>query len=317
MQWIERDLGAAESSAKEARSYALGNGLGRELGEASCLLGMVAMLRGQWPQVFRQEFASALELPTEQAPMVLNSHLCLAEACLVMDPVATGELARDLLQTAMTARSSSGEALMSFLIGESNYYAANLDESDEWMSRAAGLYEDSKNSSGLTFVLIRLAMLASLRGQRSKVTRYLSTARRRTDESMLVSHLRPRVLEVAIRCCDRPEDGRGLCHEAQELVDHSRETCPTCSIGLGVAATIASAGVKDMAKARYWLDYADRRASMWSGTPWQAAVWEARGAVRSAEGDLNQALALLREAKDLYHKFGHRLDEARCASALD
>jgi hypothetical protein len=54
---------------------------------------------------------------------------------------------------------------------------------------------------------------------------------------------------------------------------------------------------------------------MWQGGPWQAAVWEARGALRIAEGDHNQGAALLNEAADLFADSGRPLDAARCRAA--
>ncbi len=204
---------------------------------------------------------------------------------------------------------------MSLLIGESTYLAKRLDESNEWISRAAGLYGDLGNSSGLAFVLIRMAVLASLRGQAARAGDHIHAARRSIDASAMASHLRPRLLEAAIKCSEGLDQTRAILSEAQDLVAHARQTCPTCSIGLGVAAAIACASAGDLTKARHWLDFADRRASVWSGTPWQAAVWEARGALRLAEGHRDQSVALMSEAADLYRKFGHRLDEARCRSS--
>jgi hypothetical protein len=54
---------------------------------------------------------------------------------------------------------------------------------------------------------------------------------------------------------------------------------------------------------------------MWQGGPWQAAVWEARAALRLAAGDRGQAAALLREAANLFAECGRPLDEARCVAA--
>src|SRR6202040_3058679 len=112
MQWNERDLVAAQQSAERARALSIEHRLDRELGEASALLGMVAMARGGWPDVFQQDFTQAIELPTEQASFVFEAHLCLAEATLAGgDSRATGKLARSLLDRAIKVHSLQGEAL--------------------------------------------------------------------------------------------------------------------------------------------------------------------------------------------------------------
>ena len=95
-----------------------------------------------------------------------------------------------------------------------------------------------------------------------------------------------------------------------------KEICGPCSIGLAVAASIACSQAGELARARFWLGHAERLAGMWSGGPWQAAVWEARAALRTAEGDGVQAHALLREAADLFAQSGRPLDEGRCRAAI-
>jgi hypothetical protein len=51
---------------------------------------------------------------------------------------------------------------------------------------------------------------------------------------------------------------------------------------------------------------------MWQGGPWIAAVWEARGVLRHAQGHPDQAAALLREASVRYGQLGRPADQARC-----
>jgi hypothetical protein len=104
--------------------------------------------------------------------------------------------------------------------------------------------------------------------------------------------------------------------EAEALMARPKEVCRPCSIGLAVAASIASSKAGGLARSRYWLGHAERLAGLWSGGPWQAAVWEARAALRTAEGDREQAHALLREAGDLFAQSGRPLDEARCRAAI-
>jgi DNA-binding SARP family transcriptional activator len=314
VQWNELEHDAAQLSAEQARARALEHHLGRELGEASALLGMVAMARGRWPDVFRQEFATAIQLGAE-APFVLDAHLCLAEASLNASSQTTGALAHELLEQAVAAHSDTAEALMSLLIGEAEFFAGHLEESTEWLSRAASLYE-KEMGSGLAFASIRLGEIAVARNRRAEAVANLSSARRLTQSSHLASHLRARVLEVMIKASASPDECRTILVEADSLVAHPKEVCRPCSIGLWVAAAIACARAGDVARSRYWLGHAERLAGMWSGGPWQAAVWEARAELRMAEGDRGQATALLREAGELFGQCGRPLDEARCLSAL-
>ncbi|MGH7821795.1 MAG: BTAD domain-containing putative transcriptional regulator, partial [Candidatus Binatia bacterium] len=66
-----------------------------------------------------------------------------------------------------------------------------------------------------------------------------------------------------------------------------------------------------------YLDDAERIAGMWQGGPWVAAVWEARGELRLAEGDPSQAAALFKEAADGFARVGRTLDEERCRTAAN
>ncbi len=316
VQWNERELDAAQLSAENARALALDHHLGRELGEAIALLGMVAMARGRWPDVFRQEFATAIQLGTDEAPFVLDAHLCLAEASLNASAQATGALAHELLEQAVLAHSKGAEALMSLLIGEADFFAGRLDEANEWLSRAGGLYRETDAVSGLAFTLIRKAEVASARERRTEAALCLSTARQLTARSALDSHLRPRLLEAMIKASESADQGRGILAEADSLVAHRKEVCRPCSIGLWVAAAVACARAGEVARSRFWLGHSERLAGMWSGGPWQAAVWEARAELRMAEGDRVQAAALLREAGDLFAQCGRPLNEARCLAAL-
>ncbi|HEY4864587.1 MAG TPA: BTAD domain-containing putative transcriptional regulator [Candidatus Dormibacteraeota bacterium] len=316
MHWSWRELDPAEKLAQAARDLAMEGHLGRELGEASSLLGMVAFARGRWPEHFRQEFTEALRLSTERAPFVLDAHLCLVQGFLTTaDRKTVTGLARELLDAAVDAGSVPGEAAMSLLMGESQLFAGNLDEAREWLSRAAGMYEDLDGASGRAFSLVRLAEVANADGRQAEATRQLIVARALADRSELVSHLLPRVFEAMIRTAGNAERRRRVLSDAGGAM-RPKEVCGPCSIGLRVAATIACARSGDRAQARKWLTDAERIASMWQGTAWEAAVWEARAELRRAEGDDAQAKALLREAAELFAERGRPLDEARCLAGI-
>ena len=316
MQWNERDLVAAQQSAEHARALSIEHRLDRELGEASALLGMVAMARGRWPDVFRQDFTQAIALPSEQASFVFEAHLCLAEATLAGgDSRATGKLARSLLDRAIEVHSAQGEALMCQFIGEAEFFAGHLDASHDWLTRAAGLYvQDS--GSGLAFTLLRMAEVEAAGEGRSRPPPRLAEARRIAEQSPLGSHLKVRALEVMMKTAGDSKRRAAILAEAEAHMARPKEICRPCSIGLAVAASIACSQAGELARARFWLGHAERLAGMWSGGPWQAAVWEARAALRTAEGDGEQAHALLREAADLFAQSGRPLDEARCRAPI-
>ncbi len=163
---------------------------------------------------------------------------------------------------------------------------------------------------------LRARLTRAARQHHREATRRLTEAQRLIERSALVSHLHARILEAMIKTSESPDRRRVIVAEAESLVARPKEICRPCSIGLRVAAAMACARAGELARSRHWLEHAERLAGMWSGGPWQAAVWEARGALRMAEGDPTQGLALLREAADLFGRFGRPLDEARCRSAM-
>jgi DNA-binding SARP family transcriptional activator len=317
VHWNQRQLDAAEKLAEEARALSIDHRLGRELGEASALLGMVAMARGRWPDRFRAEFADALRLGRDHAPYLLEAHVCLAEASLhSADKESVAALAHELLPLAIEAESIPCEALMSLLIGESELFSGQLEGSREWLSRAVELYEAMGGASGRAFALVRLAEVALLLEQPGPAARHLAVARRLANHSELASHLVIRVLAASLQATDDPERRRLVLAEADEAL-RPKEACGPCSIGFRVAAAIACARSGELARARQFLADAERLSGLWQGGPWQAAVWEARAALRLAAGDRVQAAALLHEAAMLFAECGRPLEEARCIAAAE
>jgi DNA-binding SARP family transcriptional activator len=316
LHWNQRELDSAQRLADEARTLAAEHHLGRELGEASALLGMVAMAHGRWPELFRREFTAAVRLDRAEGPFVFDAHLCLAEASITGGAgESVGGLARELLPVAADAGSASGQALMSMLVGESELLAGRLSEARDWLTRAAQLYQHVNSETGVAFTVLRLAEIAMVRGDRTEASRQLVAAKKLAARSELGAHLQVRVLEVVLRVAQGPDQCQRVLGESDRLLLRPKEICGPCSIGLRVVATIVCARAGDVTRSRVWLSGAERVAGMWQGGPWQAAVWEARAALRLAEGDRLQAAALLREATGIYSQFGRPLDVARCVAA--
>lgn len=313
VHWNRKDLAEAERNAAEARELALDSGLGRELGEASALLGLVAHAQGRWQATFRDQFTDSVRQSPELAEFVFDAHLCFAEFSLY-GPQGHQQMvpfASELLAIAEEAGSVRGRAIASLMLGEVELLSGRLEEAERELNRASRLNEAARSASGESLSLERLAEAALARGQKTRARRLLGKAARLADASALVSHLTVRVLGTRIQAADRV---MALVEEAESTLA-GREVCEPCSMGFRVAAAVASARAGDVARAKRHLDDAERIAGMWQGGPWSAAVWEARGELRLAEGEPAQAAALFKEAANGFAAVGRTLDEQRCRTA--
>jgi DNA-binding SARP family transcriptional activator len=306
----------AERSAEQARTLAIDAGLGREIGEASALLGIVANMRGRWKDLFRAEFEASVRRSPEIAAYVFDAHLCLAEFCLC-GPGGHEEIvayARELQDVAEGFGSVQGHALAELLLGEADLFSDRLKTAEAHLTNAMKLHERARAPSGQAIAMQRLAESALAQGQRWRARRLLERALRLAQESPLAPHLLVRMHGGLV---DAAADVDGALH-AVEVGDAALAgdvVCPPCSMGFHVAAAMALARSGRMDQARKRLDEAERLAGMWPGGPWHAAVWEARGVLRKAEGDGDQAAALFKEAAERFAIVGRPRDEARCRAA--
>jgi DNA-binding SARP family transcriptional activator len=316
VHWNQQDFDEAERTAREARSLSLDAGLGKQLGEASALLGLVASARGRWRDVFRSEFVASMERGPELAGPVFDAHLCLADYSLYApDWFEHAEaFARELQTIAEEAGSVHGMALTSMMLGEAELLSGRLDRSHEDLSDAVRLHGKAAAISGESLSLSRLAEVAIAQGKRLQANRLLAKALRLADRSPLVSHLRIRAVGVLVQAAADDDRAMGVVEQA-EASWSPHETCEPCSMAFRVTAAGAAARSGDHARARLHLEHAERIAGMWQGGPWLAAVWEARGTLRLAEGDRSQAAALFREAAEQFGQMRRPIDEERCRVA--
>jgi DNA-binding SARP family transcriptional activator len=307
------DFDEAERTAEGARSLAIDADLGREIGEASALLGILANMRGKWKELFRSEFVASVRRSPEIASFVFDSHLCLAEFCLYGATAYEEiiEYARELLDVAEEARSVHGRALAELLLGEADVFFDHLDAAEEHLAAAVQLHEEARAPSGQAIAIQRLAEIATARGQRWQADRLLRRGLRLAEPNRLAPHLLVRMHGGLV---DSAADIATAIErvEAADAALAGANVCAPCSMGfrLGAAMALARAGRLDQARRR--LDEAERLAGMWPGGAWHAAVWEARGVVRRAEGDGDQAAALFKEAAERFAEVGRPREEARC-----
>jgi DNA-binding SARP family transcriptional activator len=316
MAWNRRELDQAERIADEVHELAREHQLARELGEASTLLGMVAFARGRWVDRFRREFESALHLSSEQSPFLFEAHLCLAETMLgSADCASVAALARELLPAASQAGSRHGEALAGLLIGQSELLTGHISVAESHLSAAADLFEQLRSGAGQVLARVSLAEIENQRGRRAAAREILADVLPLAEASELAPHLLVRVFAGRLATAD----GEEAQLEALDEVERSLRpgaACSPCSIGMRIQGVLACARAGEVARARRCLAEAEALAGMWQGGPWRAATWEARAAVRLAEGDQEQAAALFREASALFAEWGRAIDSARCEQTV-
>ena len=310
------ELGEAEQTARQARALAMKASLGREMGEASCLLGILANVRGEWKQQFRAEFTAAARASPGALAHVFDAHLCLAESCLY-GPAGHGGMAvyaRELRTIAEQAGSVQGRALAQFLLGEAELLSGRLGAAHQLLTSAAGLYQQVGATSGQVLAMHRLAEVAVASARWKQAIWLLQQNLRAAEECWLEPHATVRILGTFVAATANPHAATRRVEGADRTLDR-RNVCSPCSMGFRVAAAIAYARAGRLAQARRRLQAAERIAGIWPGGAWHAATWEARGALRLAEGDIKRAAALYHEAADEFAELGRPLDRDRCRAA--
>jgi DNA-binding SARP family transcriptional activator len=311
------EIAEAERAAEEARTIALDGGLGRELGEAAVILAKVAMAQGRWRERFAEELVESMRLRANMEPIVYDAHLCLAEYYLAgpegYDIAA--DFARKMMQIADEIGSPTGAALATLLLGVAELLAGNLPEAEGHLKAAAEANDREGCISGSALARQRLAEAAVIHGRKFDANRLLDRARSLAQRSDLAPHLLVRIFGTKIQAADAHTTTAVLRTAEQEL--SQMRSCEPCSMGYLTSAATASSRAGQLVQARRFLAEAERIAGMWQGGLWTGAVWEARGALRHAEGETEQARAMFREAAAAFARAGNQADAARCEDAAD
>ena len=309
-------LDQAEKEASQARQLAAQAGLGRQLGEASALLGMVAHMRGRWRELFLGEFLDTVQRPPSMASYVFDAHLCLAEVWVYGGGgVADGqEFASELFAIADEYDSVHGRALAHLVRGEASLLSGQLDAANADLVDAVNLHQSVGAESGYALSMARLAEVALASGDHRRAEQLATRSLELARAGPIADHLVVRILGIKVELARSLREAVSAVHEGeQQLAGH--EACGPCSMPFRVTAAITFARSGDLDAAASYVDAARSVAGMWPGSPWEAAEWEARAALRLAEGRREQAAALLQEASDVFARSGHALAVARCRRA--
>jgi DNA-binding SARP family transcriptional activator len=315
--WGRRDLADAERHAREARALALDAGLGHELGEAATLLALIAYARGNWHEVFRNEFADSMTRDASLKIAVYDAHLCFQEFYLYGPEGHAGAdaFARQLLDIAMQARSAVGQALATLLLGEFALLSGRVDAAVRTLHEAIARAEKAGCASAQSIALERLAEAEIARGHHAIAKMLLARARPIAESSHIRSHLIVRLYGVHVLAAQGVFEALQLIGEGERWFADAARVCDPCSMTFRIEAARTCARAGEFARARRHLAEAERITGLWQRGPWTAAIWEVRAELRRAEGQSMQASALFLEAAERFRELFRPLDESRCRSA--
>jgi tetratricopeptide (TPR) repeat protein len=272
-------------------------------------------MQGRWDVLYRSEFIEWVRASPASVGSVLDGHLCLSQFCLCgpSGPDTLGKVARELLSVAEAAGSSAGKGLAMLNLGEVELFAGQLDAAEGLLTEAEERLVEADTKAGHALVLQRLAELALARGQKWQAGRLVQRGLSVGDASWMRAHLWIRMQGLAVQTAANPDQVEDV------IVDGDRalaRACQVCSMGFRVAAAIALAEVGEVDQAGRRLDEAERLAGMWNGGPWVAALWEARGVQRRAQGNEERALAAFGEAAARFGELKRPLDRTRCEERM-
>lgn len=314
VHWERSDIEEAERTAAEARALAIDAGLGRELSEASELLGLIAYAQGAWQEVFADQFIETVVSTPDLTPFVLDAHMCMCEFALYeTDGVdAMNNFSNRLIATATDIGSPQAKALGLLLRGEATLVSVDEPEAARSdLAASAQIHEDGESLTGAALALERLAQLEDRRGDRPAAETLHRRALDSARDSPVDRHLVPFIYGGLLEGCE-PGAGSAIVLEAEAALEDV-EVCDPCAMGLRVAAATHLARDGHLGAAERYLAQAERVAAMWAEGPWHAAVDEARSAVMLAGGGSREdSLDLLGRAAAGYAAASRPYDEARC-----
>ena len=306
----------AAEIARQTRDLAIEANLGREVGEASALLGLTAKMQDRWTELFRSEFIEWVQTRPTVVRHVFDGHLCLSEFCLCSasghSQIAT--LAAELHAVAREEHSSAGNGLACLLLGEVALFSGDLDKAERLLKEAETLLLEADAVSGRVLVIERLAEIALERGQNWKAGRLIQRGLADVEQTWLAPHLIMRMQALAVRAAATPEQVAEAILAGDRLL--SNGACQPCSMALRTASAIALAEAGELEQVDRRLNDAERIAGMWHGGPWAAALWEARGVQRRSQRNEVRALAAFDEAASRYQELGRSRDQARCLTRM-
>jgi tetratricopeptide (TPR) repeat protein len=312
--WYRGDLDEAGRRADQAASLVAAAGVEQE--QLADLQAMLAHADGRWERHTAWQLGEAWHVP-ELAGRVFDAYLCVTEYVLhTGDPYdRLAAFARGLHEQARRAGARRGEAFSATVLGEAELLGGDPEAAREHLAQATTISREVGAVSGEALARARLGEALLELGDRLGARAQLDEALELAHVSTLARHVLFLVYAPLLRLTEDPDEALVLLDGA-EVVLEDQHGCRFCPVGFHVAAAMVCARAGELARARAFLQRAEEGAALWPGGPWRAAIAEALGELRRAEGAWQPAARALRRAAEGYAAAGQRLHEQRARRAL-
>ena len=188
-------------------------------------------------------------------------------------------------------------------------FSGNLDEEERLLSESERLHAATGTVAGRVLALQRLAEIALSRGQKWQADRVVKRALGAAATTWLNPHLVIRLKGLCVQTASTSEQ------VAEAILDGDRALHDLSALLHGIPR-----GVGDRPRggwrARSSESTAGRSRAPRRHVERRAALWEARGVQRRAQGNAERALAAFGEAAARFAELHRPLDESRCRERM-
>ena len=313
------DADTAAAKAQEAHELAVELGDPGAILDATWAQALAAHAKGELPARLREYLRATHDLP-ELATRVFDGQLCVTERMLYggLPNEEILAFADSLAAEAQRIGAARGHAFALTLRGEAGILAGRLDEADRDFAEGARLHGQIGAIAGEALSLLGRAQVAIYRGRSEQAKPFLADALLMARESEVGHHTLDRIYGAMVASAADPSSGLQLVRAAETAIQGPAETCPTCRIAFIVPATIAASRAGDLERAHRYEQDCEKALEIIALPPaWHAAVDEARGWVRHADGQPDDAREYFRKAADGFRTWGQPLDARRCSGLTE
>jgi hypothetical protein len=191
--------------------------------------------------------------------------------------------------------------------------SGRLGRAHQLLTSAVALYERVGATSGQALAMHRLADVTAGGGRRNQAIGLLQHSFHVAEQSWLEPHAVVRIPGTLIAATANPHAATRRRRRRPQARRAQRAPAQFHGIPPNRRSRLRSRRPPRPSPVRTPSRRANRRNV--AGGAWHAAIWEAHGVLRQAEGDTARTAALYNEAADQFAELGRPLDRDRCRAA--